>query len=126
MTTTGTHAPVLPRLHVGEYESRLAALRGDMRCHDLAAVVLAGPESIYHLLGLDHLDYFALTLLVVPLEGQPVVARTMEQHTLRARVPQARHAAYADGQDPADLAARTPAGLVAMDARVGIEEQSTP
>lgn len=125
MTTTGTHAPVLPRLHVGEYESRLAAPRGEMRHHDLATVVLAGPESIYHLLGLDHLGYFALTLLVVPLEGQPlVVARTMEQHTPRAQVPHARHAAYADGQDPADLAARTLAGLVAKDARVGIEEQS--
>lgn len=120
--------PVLPAplpVHVSEYEHRLAALRAEMRRRELAAVVLAGPEGIYHLVGLDHLGYFALTLLMLPYTGQPVlVARQMEQFTLRAQVPHARHAAYADGQDPAEIAAQVLTELVPAGGRVGIEKQS--
>lgn len=88
-------------------------------------MVLVGPESIYHLVGLDHLGYFALTLLVLPHVGEPVlVARQMEQFTLQTQVPHARHAAYADGQDPAKIAAQVMNELVPTGGRVGIEEQS--
>lgn len=115
----------LPTVHAHERENRLAALRAEMGRRELAAVVLAGPESIYHLVGLDHLGYFALTLLVLPYVGEPVlVARQMEQHTLRAQVPHARHAAYADGQDPAETAARVLTELVPAGGLVGIEEDS--
>lgn len=77
---------VAGRLDSPEYESRVDTLRAAMRERNLAAVVLAGPEGIYHQTGLDHLGYFALTLLVVPAD----------------QVPHVRHAAYTDGQDPAD------------------------
>lgn len=108
-----------------EYERRVAALRAEMRRRDLAAMVVASPESIYHLLGLDHLGYFAVTLLVLPADGEPVlVARRMERHTLRAQVPHVRHAAYADGRDPARTAARVLAGLVPPGGRVGVEGRS--
>jgi Xaa-Pro dipeptidase len=128
-TLTAAPEPPAPRTDTAdlasEYESRIGALRAQMRRQGLAAVTLASPESIYHLLGLDHLGYFAVTLLVVPPTGQPVlVARQMEQHTLRTQVPAARHAAYADGQDPADVTARTLTELVPPGSRVGVEEQS--
>lgn len=118
-------APPRPPVYLCEYETRLSALRAEMRRQELVAVVLAGPESIYHLAGLDHLGYFALTLLVLPYAGEPVlVARQMEQFTLRAQVPHARHAAYADGQDPAEVAAQVMTELMPAGGRVGIEEQS--
>lgn len=126
MTVTGTPAPpILTAVPASEYESRVDALRAEMRRRRLAAVTLASPESIYHLLGLDHLGYFALTLLVVPEDGPPVlVARLMEQHTLRAQVPQAEHIPYADGQDPALIAGQVLNSLVPSGGRVGLEEQS--
>lgn len=115
----------LPAVHVSEYDGRVETLRREMRRLDLAAVALAAPESIYHLTGLDHLGYFAFTLLVVPQEGNPVlVARRMEQHTLRAQVPQARHSPYGDGRDPADVVARVLRDLVRPGERVGVEEQT--
>ncbi|MGH8794864.1 MAG: M24 family metallopeptidase [Stackebrandtia sp.] len=118
-------SPDLTPVHVSEYASRVAALRAEMRRQELTAVTLASPESIYHLTGLDHLGYFALTLLVVPQEGQPVlVARQMEQHTLLAQTPQARHVGYADGQDPADVTAQVLNRLVPPGGRVGVEERS--
>ncbi|GGJ27626.1 Xaa-Pro aminopeptidase [Streptomyces brasiliensis] len=115
----------MARLDSHAYASRVAALRDAMRERGLAAVVLAGPESIYHQTGLDHLGYFALTLLVVPVAGPPVlIARQMEEHTLRAQVPHVRHAAYTDGEDPAEVAARTLLDSTPPGSRVGVEEQS--
>ena len=121
----GPARPALLPVDPSEYEARVAALRAEMRRQDLAAMVVASPESIYHLLGLDHLGYFAVTLLVLPATGEPVlVARRMERHTLRAQVPHARHAAYSDGEDPAETAARVLAGLVPAGGRVGVEGRS--
>jgi Xaa-Pro dipeptidase len=96
-----------------------------MRRRGLAAVALTSPENVYYLLGLNHLGHFAFTLLALGREGAPVlVARHMERHTLRAQVPQARHAPYGDGQDPADVVARVLAELVPGGGLVGAEERS--
>lgn len=114
-----------PPFPLPEYESRTAALRAEMRRLRLEAVALTSPENIYYLTGLNHLGYFAFTLLVLPAHGQPVVvARQMEQHTLRAQVPQARHVPYVDGQDPAAVVAAVLAELVPAGGNVGVEETS--
>ena len=47
-----------------------------MRERGIDALILTSPEDLYYLLGLDHLGYFAVTALVLPLDGDPcVVAR---------------------------------------------------
>jgi Xaa-Pro dipeptidase len=119
-------ARVLGRaVSAAEYEARVAALRRAMRRRGLAALALASPENAHYLLGLDHLGHFAVTLLVLPRNGPPVlVARRMEAPTLAAQVPHARPALYGDGQDPARVAARALAGLVPAGATVGVEERS--
>ncbi len=77
-----------------------------MRERDLRALCLVGPENIYYLTGLDHQGYFAFTLLVLPLRGEPLLlTRGMERETVRAQVPQCIHLPYADGADPAEAAA---------------------
>lgn len=77
-----------------------------MRAGGIAAVAVASPENIYYLTGLDHLGYFAFTLLVVPESGQPtLVTRAMEGPTIRAQVPWCRHVAFGDGESPAAVAA---------------------
>ncbi|ADD43159.1 M24 family metallopeptidase [Stackebrandtia nassauensis] len=113
----------LPPVEGSERRQRIAALRAAMHSQGLAAVILASPESVYHLTGLDHLGYFAPTLLLVPSRGRPVlVARRMEQHTLRAQAPQVEHVGYDDGQDPAEATARAIRRFAP--GRIGVEEQS--
>ena len=96
-----------------------------MRANDIGALLLASPENICYLTGLDHYGYFATTLLIVPGDGPlRIVARQMEQPTLAAQVPHCQHVTYADGQDPAEVAARVLGQAVAAPATVGAELSS--
>jgi Xaa-Pro dipeptidase len=97
-----------------EHDARVAAVRVEMEERGVAALLLASPEDIYYLVGLNHVGYFAVTLLVLPLEGPPLlVARAMEGPTVRVQSPRCVHVAYEDGEDPADaaVAALRDAGL---------------
>ncbi|HEX6453211.1 MAG TPA: Xaa-Pro peptidase family protein [Trebonia sp.] len=88
-----------------EYAQRISVLRQRMRAEGIAAVAVASPENVYYLTGLDHLGYFAFTLLVLPESGQPaLVTRAMEGPTIRAQVPWCRHVAFGDGDSPAAAA----------------------
>lgn len=105
-----------------ERQARTTALRAAMAERGLAAVALTSPENVYYLLGLDHLGYFAFTMLVLPAEGDPVlVTREMERATVLAQVPAVRHVTFADGEDPADAAARALVHVVPDGGAVGVE-----
>ncbi|MGP4023905.1 M24 family metallopeptidase [Actinomadura sp. 3N407] len=120
-----TEPPPLLAVPEQEYRVRAARLRRAMRRRGLSAVALTSPENLYYLLGLDHLGYFAFTMVVVPPHGPPVlVARRMERHTLSAQVPGARQALYGEGQDPARAAARVLAGVTPPGSVIGVEEGS--
>lgn len=107
-----------------EHRARIDTLRAVMAARGLAAVALTSPENVYYLLGLDHLGYFAFTLLVLPAGGEPtLVTREMERATIRAQVPACRHVTFADGDDPAAVAARAVADAVAPGELVGVEER---
>lgn len=68
---------------------------------DLDACLVSAPENIYYLTGLDHQGYFAYQLLVVPLEGDPIlITRAMERAIVHDQVPNVRHVGYSDGVDP--------------------------
>ena len=60
-------------LHDPERADRVTALRAAMAVRGLAAVALTSPENVYYLLGLDHLGYFAFTMLVLPADGEPLL-----------------------------------------------------
>lgn len=67
----------------------------------LDGLLVSAPENIYYLIGLDHQGYFAFQLLVVPLEGEPVlITRAMERATVRDQVSGVRHMGYSDGVAP--------------------------
>jgi Xaa-Pro dipeptidase len=89
-------APALPR-DEPVYAERIHSLRERMRHLNLAVAALSSPENIYYLTGLDHLGYFAFTLLVVPRSGPPtLITREMERPTVRAQVPWCRHVTFSD------------------------------
>lgn len=86
---------------LSEYERRFAALREKLDERGWRGCLIAAPENVYYLTGLDHQGYFATELLVVPLEGEPIlVTRAMERATVRDQVPWIRHIGYSDGIDP--------------------------
>lgn len=118
----------LPRLVVdaaSEHAPRIDALRRHMRSEGLAAVALAGPESVYYLTGLDHLGYFAFTLLVVPADGVPtVITRAMERPTIRAQLPWCRHATFDDGDSAATAVAAVLSDVATAGSTVGLDESS--
>ncbi|GAA5120840.1 M24 family metallopeptidase [Pseudonocardia adelaidensis] len=115
-------APLVAPLHDPERQARTTALRAAMAARGLTAVALTSPENVYYLLGLDHLGYFAFTMVVLPAEGEPVlVTREMERATVVAQVPEVRHVTFADGEDPADAAVRALAHIVPEGGTVGVE-----
>ncbi|MBO0872535.1 MAG: aminopeptidase P family protein [Pseudonocardia sp.] len=104
------------------YSERIAVLRRRMRRLGIAAVAVASPENIYYLIGLDHLGYFAFTLLVVPRRGEPtLITRAVERPTVRAQVPWCRHVVFGEEESASVAAASVlaevarPGGTVALD-----------
>lgn len=105
----------------GEHEGRVAELRAGMAALGLDAVAVASPEVLYYLTGLDHLGYFAFTLLIVPVMGEPlVITREMERPTIRAQLPHCRHLTYGDGTEPAVVVSAALSGY----ASIGIEDRA--
>ncbi|WP_435099637.1 M24 family metallopeptidase [Arhodomonas sp. AD133] len=89
-----------------EYERRRREVRERMSERGLDAVLIASPENINYLSGLDHMGYFACQLLVVPAKGQPIlITRAMERAVVRDQVPDLIHVGYSDSSVPAPEAA---------------------
>ena len=114
-----------PFFSSSELDSRVAKTRQEMDAAGLAALVVASPENIYYLTGLNHQGHFALTVLVVPSAGPLLmVARAMEAPTMAAQVPQCVHVPFADDQDPATVLTDTLRSVVDSGAEVGVEQTS--
>ncbi|MFI9462541.1 M24 family metallopeptidase [Streptomyces xiamenensis] len=106
-------APTLPEpdFPPEEYAQRLFTVRAAMDRHGLDALLVSAPEDVHHLCGLDHQGHFAVTALLVPLYGKPVlVERDMETPTAAAQTHGVAHHGYGDAEDPAGalLEALTP------------------
>ena len=109
----------------GEIERRLKALRALLDERGLAAAVIASPENVFWLTGLDHWGYFAPHLLIVPVDGTPVlVTRAMEWVTIEKQVRAARFRGHSDTETAADMAARVLTELGLAGAPVGLEHST--
>lgn len=92
-----------------EYARRREAVRERLDERALDAVLIASPENIYYLTGLDHMGYFACQLLLVPRQGDLVlVTRAMERATIRDLVPDVVHLGYSDGTVPDEVSRAHP------------------
>jgi Xaa-Pro dipeptidase len=84
-----------------EFDLRLDRVRARMEQRGLRGLLVAAPENVFYLTGLEHQGYFAYELLIVPLEGEPImVTRAMEHATVTDQVPWVRHVGYSDGVEP--------------------------
>ncbi len=108
-----------------EHDARLAAVREAMERRGVTALLLASPEDVYYLTGLDHLGYFAVTLLVLPIDGPPLlVARGMEAPTVEVQAPECVHVAYEDDSDPAGAAIEALRRAGSAGGRVGVDRST--
>jgi len=116
---------IAPAFPSEEYDARVRAIRAAMDDAGLGALLLASPENIYYLVGLDHLGYFAFTLLVLPLEGPPMlVIRAMERPTVELQTPQSLLVPYGDDEHPADAVTGALRALGPIPGRVGVERST--
>lgn len=90
-----------PAFPAAEYEERRAATRAAMERHGLDTLLVTAPEDVHYLSGLDHQGHFALTALLLPLHGTPVlVERAMEAPTAAAQTHGCEHYGYPDTVTP--------------------------
>lgn len=105
-----------------EIAGRLSRVRTDLAKRNLDAAVFASPENVFYLTGLDHWGYFAPHLLIVPVEGRPVlVTRSMEKVTIENRVTAAEFRGHSDSETAADMAARVLSDLGLAGRHIGLE-----
>lgn len=108
-----------------EYLRRLQRVREQMAGLDLAGLLVTVPENIFYLTGLSHQGYFALHLLIVPLEGDlHLIARAMEEITVEHQVSIAHFHGYGDSEEPSKLICQTVEQLGLSAARLGLERSS--
>jgi Xaa-Pro dipeptidase len=106
-----------------EIQSRINVVRKDIAAKNLDAAVFASPENVFYLTGLDHWGYFAPHLLIVPLEGTPVlVTRAMERVSIEKQVRSAVFRGHPDSETAADMAARVMIEMKLTGRSVGLEE----
>ena len=105
-----------------EIARRLAAFRTELNARKLDGAVVAAPENVFYLTGLDHWGYFAPHLLIVPLQGTPVlVTRAMERVSVDKQVRAAEFRGHSDSETAADMSARVLRDLKLVGRRVGLE-----
>jgi Xaa-Pro dipeptidase len=105
-----------------EIGGRLSKVRAELAQRGLDAAIFASPENVFYLTGLDHWGYFAPHLLIVPLDGQPVlVTRSMERVTVEKQVKAAEFRGHSDSETAADLAARVLSERGFLGKRLGLE-----
>ncbi|SRR6266404_6764995 len=106
----------------GELARRLSAFRAKLVERGVDGAVVAAPENVFYLTGLDHWGYFAPHLLIVPLDRRPVlVTRSMETVSVDKQVRNADFRGHSDSETAADMAARVLKDLGLAGKRLGLE-----
>src|SRR3954451_17428405 len=90
-----------------EITRRIEKVREALAGRGLDGAVFASPENVFYLTGLDHWGYFAPHLLILPVQGTPVlVARAMERVSVEKQVTAAIFRGHPDNDTAADMASR--------------------
>jgi len=105
-----------------EIARRLRRVRAELELKGLEAAIIASPENVFYLTGLDHWGYFAPHLLLVPLESEPVlVTRAMERVSVEKQVKAAQFRGHPDSETAADMMARVLHEMKLAGRAIGLE-----
>src|SRR5204862_2130600 len=82
-----------------ELAQRIERTQAGLVERELYAAIFASPENVFYLTGLDHWGYFVPHLLLVPVEGKPVlVTRAMERVSVEKQVRSAEFRGHSDSE----------------------------
>lgn len=108
-----------------ELSARVSNVRVRMAERDIDGLLIASPENIYYLTGLDHWGFFATHVLVVPRDGEmALITRAMEGITIENMVENAKFYGHADHEEPSDYVLKALNDLGLMGARLALEERT--
>jgi Xaa-Pro dipeptidase len=106
-----------------EISRRMDALRSEMEVRGLDAAIIAAPENVFYLTGLDHWGYFAPHLLIVPARSEAIlVTRAMERVSVEKQVRNAIFRGHPDTETAADMAARVLHDCRLLGRPIGLEQ----
>ena len=115
------HAP-FPK---DELDRRINRVTEALAEQDLDGVVIASPENIYYLTGMDHWGFFAAHVLVVNRDGEmALTCRAMEKITFDNQVRNARFYGHQDHEELSEYVAQAITDLGLSGGRVAIERRS--
>ena len=115
------HAP-FPK---DELDRRINRVTQALAEQDLDGVVIASPENIYYLTGMDHWGFFAAHVLVVNRDGEmALTCRAMEKITFDNQVRNARFYGHQDHEELSEYVAQAITDLGLSGGRVAIERRS--
>jgi Xaa-Pro dipeptidase len=108
-----------------ELDLRVSKARKALSEKNLDGILIAVPENIYYLTGLDHWGFFAAHVLVLNQAGEMgLCCRAMERITVENQVKNARFYGHKDHEELSDYVHQAMRDLGLMGARVGIEKRS--
>lgn len=117
-----THTAPFPK---DELDRRIAKARNALVERNLDGVVIAVPENIYYLTGLDHWGFFAAHILILNRDGRMALScRAMERITVENQVTNATFYGHKDHEELSDYAHLAMKDLGLAGGRVGIEKRS--
>ena len=115
------HAP-FPK---DELDRRINRVTEALAEQDLDGVVIASPENIYYLTGMDHWGFFAAHVLVVNRDGEmALTCRAMEKITFDNQVRNARFYGHQDHEELSEYVAQAITDLGLSGGCVAIERRS--
>ena len=115
------HAP-FPK---DELDRRINRVTEALAEQDLDGVVIASPENIYYLTGMDHWGFFAAHVLVVNRDGEmALTCRAMEKITFDNQVRNARFYGHQDHEELSEYVVQAITDLGLSGGRVAIERRS--
>lgn len=108
-----------------ELERRVQKARQVLIDNNLDGILIAVPENIYYLTGLDHWGFFATHVLVLNRDGQMALCcRAMEGITVHNQVKNASFYGHQDYEELSDYVHKAMQDLGITGGKVGIEKRS--
>jgi Xaa-Pro dipeptidase len=108
-----------------ELDKRVGRVRQALFDNGLDGIIIAVPESIYYLTGLDHWGFFAAHALVVNANGEMALScRAMERITIENQVANAKFYGHKDHEELSDYVHQAMKDMGLAGGRVGLEKRS--
>lgn len=108
-----------------EFAGRLEAVRTGMEGRGIDVLLLSTPENVTYVTGYETIGYSSFLLLVVPLEGDPLmIVREMELDVARGTTWLQRFETVSDGDDSVVRSAQVLTSATSPTSVVGIEEDA--